>query len=148
MGVRHLSNGTTGISGFRTDDYLYLPFSVTARTRVASHGLLSVTVEYDHLLRGWQQTRNSALGSGTVPATPIAPAFRIDGFSDISFDQHSGWALRASATYHLTKHWSVKPYYIYWRVDSSPISTGTCRTTSSADRCRCSITGVKLGIRF
>ena len=25
LGVRHLSNGTTGISGYRTDDYLYLP---------------------------------------------------------------------------------------------------------------------------
>src|SRR6185436_18636097 len=36
LGVRHLSNGTGGVSGYRTDDYLYLPFGATARTAVAS----------------------------------------------------------------------------------------------------------------
>ena len=37
LGLRHLSNGTTGVSGYRTDDYLYLPLGVTARTNVGSH---------------------------------------------------------------------------------------------------------------
>src|SRR3954452_19804119 len=36
LGIRHLSNGTTGVAGYRTDDYLYLPVGITART-VASH---------------------------------------------------------------------------------------------------------------
>ena len=57
------------------------------------------------------------------------------------------------------KHWSVRPYYIYWRVDSSPVSTETVTFTVN------NITvgqrlgfyeplnttnefGVKLGIRF
>ena len=36
LGVRHLSNGIAGVAGFRTDNYLYLPLGITARTRVAS----------------------------------------------------------------------------------------------------------------
>src|SRR6185503_12129402 len=116
LGVRHLSNGTTGVDGFRTDDYLYLPVGTTARTKVASKSALSFTLEYDQLLHGWQTTRNSALGGGFVPATATAPAFTIDGFSDVSFDQHSGWALRASAKYQLTSRWSVEPSYVHWNV--------------------------------
>src|SRR4051812_3166917 len=97
LGIRHLSNGVPDIDGYRTDDYLYLPLGVTTRTTVGSHSTLSFNVEYDFLLHGWQTTRDSALGGGDVPATPIAPAFTINGFSDISFHQHAGWAIRASA---------------------------------------------------
>ncbi|MGE5360460.1 MAG: hypothetical protein ACM3NQ_15700 [Bacteroidales bacterium] len=129
LGVRHLSNGTTGTPGFRTDDYLYVPLGVTARSRVASHGMLTLTFEYDHLLRGWQTTRNSALGGGDVPATATAPAFTINGISDVSFDQHGGYALRASGKYQATRRWSVEPYYIYWNVDDSPVSYETATFT-------------------
>lgn len=129
VGFRHLSNGTTGISGFRTDNYLYVPFGITARTRVASHSVLGLNLEYDRLIHGWQKTRDSELGSGDVPATPTAPRFTIDGFTDISFDQQAGWALRASATYQVTKHWSVKPYYVHWNVSASPLNYETVTFT-------------------
>ena len=120
VGLRHLSNGTTGVDGFRTDDYLYLPLGTTLRTNVASQHALSFGLEYDVLLHGWQTTRNSALGGGNVPATPTAPAFTINGFTDVSFDQHSGWALRASGKYQVTSHWSLEPSYIHWSVGDSP----------------------------
>ena len=129
LGVRHLSNGTTGISGYRTDDYLYLPIGITARTTVASHNALSFNLEYDHLLHGWQKTRDSQRGGGDVPATLTAPAFTIEGFSDISFDQHSGWALRASARYQVTPRWSVEPAYIHWNVKASPVAYETATYT-------------------
>lgn len=129
VGIRHLSNGTTGVAGYRTDDYLYLPVGVTARTIVASHHPLSVNLEYDHLLHGWQKTRDSRLGSGDVPATSVAPAFTIEGFSDISFDQHSGWALRASVKYQMTRHWSLEPEYIHWNVSASPVNYETATFT-------------------
>jgi hypothetical protein len=129
LGIRHLSNGTTGVAGYRTDDYLYLPVGITARTAVASHNALSFTLEYDHLLHGWQKTRDSKLGGGDIPATPTAPAFTIEGFSDISFDQHSGWALRSSAKYQMTRHWSVEPEYIHWNVSSSPVNYETATFT-------------------
>jgi hypothetical protein len=129
LGFRHLSNGLTGLSGYRTDNYLYVPFGLTARTRVASHNALSFNVEYDRLLHGWQTTRDSDLGGGDIPATPIAPAFTIDSFTDISFDQHDGWALRASAAYQVTRHWSVEPSYIHWNVSSSPVNYETAAFT-------------------
>jgi opacity protein-like surface antigen len=129
VGIRHLSNGIAGVSGYRTDDYLYLPVGITARTVVGSHNALSFNVEYDHLLHGWQRTHDSQLGGGDVPATSIAPAFTIEGFSDISFDQHSGWGLRAGAKYQITKHWSVEPEYIHWSVGDSPVNYETATFT-------------------
>jgi hypothetical protein len=129
LGFRHLSNGTTGIPGYRTDDYLYLPFGMTARTRLASHRALSFNLEYDQLIHGWQTTRDSELGGGDVPATTTAPGFTIDGFTDISFAQHAGWALRASAKYQVTKRWSVAPYYVHWHVSASPVSDETATFT-------------------
>jgi len=131
LGIRHLSNGIAGVNGFRTDDYLYLPVGITARTTVASHNALSLSLEYDYLLHGWQTTRDSQLGGGDVPATPTAPAFTIESFSDVSFDQHSGWAVRASATYQMTRRWSVVPEYIHWAVNASPVSDETATYTVS-----------------
>ncbi len=129
VGIRHLSNGTTGVAGYRTDDYLYLPVGMTARTIVASHHALSLNLEYDYLLHGWQRTHDSQLGGGDVPATPIAPALTIQGFSDISLDQHPGWALRAGAKYQMTRHWSVEPGYIHWKVSASPVNYETATFT-------------------
>jgi hypothetical protein len=159
VGIRHLSNGTTGVPGYRTDDYLYLPVGITARTVVGSHNALSFGVEYDHLLHGWQRTRDSRLGGGDVPATPVAPAFTIDGFSDISFDQHSGWALRARAKYQMTRRLSLEPEYIHWNVGSSPVSHETATFTVNGITARQQLGayeplnrtdefGVKLGVRF
>jgi hypothetical protein len=128
VGFRHLSNGTTGTPGYRTDNYLYLPFGATARTEVASH-VLGVNLEYDRLAHGWQQTHDSELGGGLVPATTTTPAFTIGGFTDISFAQHGGWALRASTKYQVTTHWSVEPYYIRWSVNTSPVNYETVTFT-------------------
>jgi hypothetical protein len=129
LGFRHLSNGTTGTASYRTDNYLYLPLGATARTEVASHRVLSVNLEYDRLIHGSQKTRNSQLGGGYVSATTTAPAFTIDGLTDVSFAQHRGWALRASAKYQVTMRWSVEPYYIRWSVSTSPVNSETVAFT-------------------
>jgi len=122
LGLRHLSNGTSGVPGYRTDNYLYLPLGATVRTNMASHGAFSFNLEYDRLLHGWQETRDSELGGGLVPATATAPEFSVDSFTNISFSQSSGWALRASARYPVTRRWSVEPYYVYWNVKASPVN--------------------------
>jgi opacity protein-like surface antigen len=158
VGVRHLSSSIAGVAGYRTDDYLYLPVGVTTRTRVAARAL-SVTLEYDYLIHGWQTTRQSALGGGMVPATATAPAFTIDGFTDVSFDQPSGWGLRAGATYQVTPRWSVEPYYVRWSVDDSTVNTITATFTVNGVTARQQLGfyepynttdefGVKLGVRF
>lgn len=159
LGLRHLSNGTTGIPGFRTDDYLYVPVGFTARTKVASLGTLGLSLEYDQLIRGWQKTRDSALGGGDIPATPTAPAFTINGFTDISFVQHWGWALRASAKYQVSRRWSVEPTFVYWHVGDSPVNdetvTFTVRNVTAREqwgayepRNTTRELGVKLGLHF
>lgn len=159
VGVRHLSNGTTGTPGYRVDNYLYLSLGVTARTNVASHRALSVNLEFDRLLHGWQTTHDSALGGGVVPATSNAPAFTIVGFSDISFAQSGGWALRAGGTYQVTRHWSVEPYYLHWTVSSSPVNYETATFTVNNITAREQIGayepfnqtnefGVRLGLHF
>jgi hypothetical protein len=129
LGVRYLSNGTGDIPGFRTSTYLYLPLGITARTRVASHGTLSLRFEYDVLIRGWQRTRNSALGGAEVPATATEPAFSIAPLDDFSFAQSGGWALRVGAKYQLNQRWSLEPYYIHWRIDDSAVVLGTLSLT-------------------
>lgn len=129
VGLRHLSNGVTGISGYRTDNYLYVPLGITARTQVASQHALSLTLEVDPLVHGWQKTRDSQLGSGDLPATATAPAFSIDGFTDISFSQSGGWAVRASGKYQLTRLFSLEPYYLHWHVSSSPVNYETVTFT-------------------
>lgn len=129
LGLRHLSNGTTGISGYRTDEYLYLPLGLTARTHEGSHGTLSVAVEYDRLLHGWQKTRDSELGGGDIPATSTTPAATVDGFTDISFSQSTGWAVRTSVKYQPGGRWLVEPYYIRWDIGDSPVNDETATFT-------------------
>ena len=63
-----------------------------------------------------------------MPIT-TAPAFTIEGFTDISFAQHGGWALRASAKYQVTRHWSLEPSYVYWKVGASPVNYETVAFT-------------------
>jgi len=119
LGVRHLSNALDGIAGYRMDNYLYVPLGLTTRATVASHNVMTFNVEYDRLIRGWQTTHDSALGGGDFEATPTAPAFTIDSMTDVSFDQHQGWALRAGAKFEMTRHLSVEPYWIRWNVEDS-----------------------------
>jgi hypothetical protein len=159
VGLRHLSNGTTGTPGFRTDDYLYVPIGIAARTSIAAQRVLTVTLEADVLVHGWQNTFDSKLGGGDVPATAAAPAFTIDGFSDVSFSQSRGWALRAGAKYPLTRHWSLEPYYVRWEVGSSPVNFETVTFTVNNVTAREQLgfyephnvtneLGVKLGFHF
>jgi hypothetical protein len=158
LGYRHLSNGTAGVPGYRTDDYLYVPLGVTARTEIGSHALSGI-VEFGPLLRGWQNTHNSALGGGDVPATDTAPAFTINGFTDLAFSQHSGWTLRASAKYQITRQWAIEPYYVHWNVADSPVSVGMATFTVNGVTAQQQVGfyephnftnefGVKLGFRF
>lgn len=159
IGLRHLSNGTTGTPNFRTDEYLYVPVGLTVRARTAPDRAIGVTVEYDKLIRGWQKTRNSLLGGGTIPATATTPSFAIGDFTDFSFDQRNGWALRASASYPVTRALTVEPYYVRWRVGDSPVMSGSVAYAVNGITARQTLNayeplnmtnefGVKIGIRF
>jgi hypothetical protein len=159
LGVRHLSNGTAGVAGYRIDDYLYVPVGVTARTALAAHRVLSLNVELDVLGHGWQHTHDSKLGGGEAPATATAPAFTIESFTDIAFSQTKGWALRAGSTFPITARWSLQPYYIRWDIQSSAVESETVTFTVNQVTAREQLgfyephnvtneIGVSLGLRF
>ena len=159
IGVRHLANGITGNPNFRTEEYLYVPVGATLRAKLSPTRAIEFTAEYDHLVRGWQTTRNSLLGGGTVPATSTTPAFTIGDFTDLSFKQRHGRALRASATVPVTKRWSVAPYVTHWRVEDSSVATGSVAYTVANVTARGTLNayeplnttieaGVKIGFRF
>jgi hypothetical protein len=159
VGAWHLSNGVTDNYNYRSQDYVYVPIGATLRTSAIGGRVLSVTLEYDHLVRGWNTTRNSLLGGGTVPATPTTPSFTIGDFTDLSFDQDSGWALRASAAYQLSRSWSIEPYYLRWRVNDSTVNNGSVAYTVNNITVRQTLGyleplnytnefGVKIGFRF
>lgn len=159
IGLRHLANGVTGNFNYRTDEYAYVPVGMTVRLAPSAAHVLGITVEYDHLIRGWQKTRQSLLGGGTVPATSTTPAFTISDFTDMSFDQHTGKAFRASASYQVSRRWSIEPYFTRWRVEDSPVFQGSVALTVNAITVRQSLgfyephnftneAGVKIGLRF
>jgi hypothetical protein len=159
VGFRHLSNGTTGNFNYRTQEYLYVPLGVTARTRVRADRVVRVTVEYDRLVRGWNTTRNSIFGAGTVPATDTAPSFVIGDFTDLTFKQRDGWGFRASAAYPLARRWTIEPYYVRWQLADSPVSQGSVAFAVNGITARQTLNylephnftnefGVKLGLRF
>ena len=85
--------------------------------------------EFDLLLHGWQTTHDSQFGSGVVPATDTAPAFSLDSFTDISFDQSQGWAVRASGKFQVNRRISLEPYLVYWHVGDSPANNETVTFT-------------------
>ena len=76
-----------------------------------------------------QTTRESELGGGLIPASATAPAFTIDGLTDLSFPQDRGWALRAGANYQLSRRWSIEPSFIHWDVGASPVRYMTATFT-------------------
>lgn len=159
VGFRHLSNGVTGNANYRSQEYLYVPVGATVRTTAIAGRVLGVAVEFDYLLRGWNTTRNSLLGGGTVPATPTTPAFTISDFTDLSFDQRNGWAFRASASYQVSRQWSIEPYYVRWGVDDSSVNDGSVAYAVNGITARQTLSyleprnfthefGVKIGLRF
>ena len=85
-------------------------------------------------------TRNWA--EGMYRRHPLHPR-SLAGFSDISFDLQTGWALRARAKYQITRRWSVEPCYIHWNVSASPVNYETATFTVNGITAR-----QQLGFRF
>lgn len=159
IGGRHLSNGVTGNWNYRTQEYLYVPIGATVRTAAIGGRALGLSFEFDPLLRGWNTTRNSLLGGGTVPATTTTPSFVIGDFTDLKFKQRNGQAVRASASYAVSRSWSIEPYYVRWRVRDSSIYTGSVAYTVNGITARRQLDyleplnvtnefGVKVGLHF
>ncbi|MDP9128603.1 MAG: hypothetical protein M3N08_10145 [Pseudomonadota bacterium] len=114
LGFRYLYNNFATIAGGydRYSHYLYLPVGVTPRFRITEQSRLSINLEYDQLLYGWQVSQLS-------DNNPGAP--------DLTSPQYRGYGLRTSAMWEWPK-WSVGPYLEYWNIAKSDIGCASGST--------------------
>ncbi|MEO8343144.1 MAG: hypothetical protein ABI536_04930 [Gallionella sp.] len=109
LGYRYLYNDgrgitSTGNGGYRREsNYFYLPVGIIQRVEMKDRARMEITLEYDHLLAGKQNTRLSDAGLG---------------YSDVTNNQHSGYGLKLSVMY-LKTNWAIGPYADYWNIAES-----------------------------
>jgi hypothetical protein len=112
LGFRYLDNDgsgadTNGVDGYeRYSHYFYLPVGVNPRIRVSNTSRVSMNLEYDQLLYGWQ-------------VSSIGDAF--PGTGDITNNQHGGYGLRGNVMYEWPK-WAIGPFFNYWNINQSDIA--------------------------
>lgn len=109
LGYRYLLHdlrGTTstGAKGYRRESqYLFVPIGLEPRMTLANGARLSLTAEFDPILRGWQESK---LSDG------------IAAYPDIANRQKGGYGLRGEFNYQQAR-WSVGPFVNYWNVNQS-----------------------------
>lgn len=134
LGQRRLVNDARGLltssgdAGYRrTSTYRYLPVGIDL-AKSGTWGIWSVSMEYDHLIRGLQQTDLSR-------ETVFNP-------------QERGYGLRASLMLE-RNGWSVGPYWQFWKIGESAevsCSRGLSWCSEPANRTR--ELGIVLRTRF
>ena len=111
LGFRYLynngqGNDTNGVPGYeRYSHYLYVPIGITPRFRVTDTTRLSLNMEYDYLLYGWQV---SALGD------------EHPGETDLTNNQTTGYGFRSSLMFE-TKIIAFGPFFYYWNINQSDL---------------------------
>lgn len=112
-GYRYLYNdarglSSTGASGYRRkSEYNYIPLGVTNRVGLTDQSRLATNIEYDHFIRGRQQT---LLGD-------VAP-----GMETLDNEQNKAeFAARGSVLVE-TADWSFGPWFNYWYIADSKTS--------------------------
>lgn len=95
----------------RVSQYLFLPIGVQPRMLLSNGSVLRLTMEFDPLLQGWQDSKFSG-GNSAWP--------------DIQNEQKGGYGLRGEMNYE-TERWSFGPFVNYWNVNKS---TRDCATGS------------------
>lgn len=119
FGYRYLNDDSggkqtsTGAFGYeREANYFYIPLGLEFAARVADSWVISPSIEYDILIQGRQKSHLS-----DVPG----------GFPDITNKQHDGFGVRGSIKFikeFPSVDFVVEPYYRYWDIDDSDVSTG------------------------
>ena len=117
LGYRHVYNDlrgttTTGARGYqRYSHYFFAPVGLQPSMRFFNGDRLTLTAEFDPLIRGWQK---SSLGDATA------------GYPTLINEQKTGFGARADLMYK-TDGWSFGPFMNYWSIGTSAIdcSRGT-----------------------
>lgn len=125
-GFRYLSDDDDGSLAFvpgkgyfygykRESRYHYIPAGLELTHTLDHQSKLKLNMEYNHLIRGTQFSQLSDGDTYTCCST------------DLTNDQHNGYGLRGSLAYE--KEYSIldvsfEPFFRYWNIDHSDISTG------------------------
>lgn len=128
LGYRYLYNdlrGTTstGAVGYRRESqYLTVPIGLTHAVALPGRARAVTTLEYDHLIRGRQDTRLSDIeGRGHWVDVP-----------DVVNHQRNGYGWRLSHGYQ-AERWAVGAYVGIWRIKSSDRVDIRVSTTHGAE---------------
>ncbi|MDD2324899.1 MAG: autotransporter domain-containing protein [Alphaproteobacteria bacterium] len=111
IGYRYLNNDgrgdtSTGAWGYvRRSQYLFAPIGLQPRMMFPNGDILSVTAEFDPLLRGWQDS--------LLSTTP--------GYPDLHNPQKGGYGVHGDVMYK-TGNWSFGPFLNYWNINQSEIA--------------------------
>ncbi len=109
LGYRNLYNDlrgvtSTGAVGYRRESqYLYVPVGVQPRYQIDRNSTLSLNIEIDPLLQGWQFSQLSDAGLGDP---------------DVHNKQDSGYGLRGELMYGYGR-FSIGPFFNYWNIEDS-----------------------------
>ncbi|HET6719120.1 MAG TPA: hypothetical protein VFH22_05715 [Rhodocyclaceae bacterium] len=98
---------STGAVGYRRySRYLYLPIGLAARFNAEDQWVVAPTIEYDHFIRGKQETKLTDTG--------------IAGLPDVENTQRKGVGYRASLMFE-NGQFSFGPWFHVWRIKDSDI---------------------------
>ncbi len=107
VGYRILRNDgrgqtTTGAWGYqRQSQYLFLPIGLQPRIRLSNGDQIRANLEYDYLLKGWQDSH-----------------LEVGGLSNVRNSQYHGLGLRGELLYSRDR-WSLGPFVNYWNIQDS-----------------------------
>ena len=114
VGYRFLNNdirgtSTTGAQGYvRRSQYLFAPIGLQPRVQLPNGDRLTLTAEFDPLIRGWQESNLSGA---------------IDGYPDLTNVQKGGYGARGELMYQRGL-WTFGPFVNYWNINQSDTDCG------------------------
>ena len=112
-----LRTSTGAVMYDRQSTYFYIPVGLKQRSLSAGGGVLESTLELDYLVSGNQFSGLSIMNS-----------FGYTSSTDVNNRQTSGYGLNASFMYKRPDGWSLGPYWKYWNISKSDLSTWTYKS--------------------
>ncbi|MGE4352095.1 MAG: autotransporter outer membrane beta-barrel domain-containing protein [Bdellovibrionales bacterium] len=109
VGYRYLHSDVRGVTsvnahGYQRDNHMvFVPIGVQPKMQFASGDRVSLTLEYDPMISGWQHSYLSDVYAG---------------YPDLMNRQTAGYGLRGDLMYEKAK-WSFGPYVNYWNINQS-----------------------------
>ena len=137
LGYRYLYDGAdVGPGGYQREaNYLYIPLGFEGAPFTRGAWSFGFTVEYDIFLRGKQCSYLSDVDRG---------------FNNVENEQNSGYGYRASLRFGRSRARDIiiEPFYKYWKIDESSVSTLTHYGTPIAYLVEPDNHSKEIGVRF